>query len=108
MFTRIKKRPVYCSPKLREHEEPVNQNLSITPTQMDQLRRQGLPISTGILSSEYFDDGNPDPTLTDVDRRGFDICDAWNKESELSAKISEGYNKFEIERKKIKKDHGTE
>lgn len=66
----------------------VQENLAYTPSQMNHLREKGLPISTSMVASDFYDGdlGSSmaiDPVLT----RGFDAIDAWELQQRSRSKI---------------------
>lgn len=73
----------------KEHEQDINPNLAFDLKDMDELRRQGRPISVSALSQEYFD--GQDGRIVDLDpmdRRGVDINDAWVLSKESRSMLS--------------------
>lgn len=62
----------------------INPNLALTPGQMDDRLRQGLPIGSVDSETNYFD-GTQDCSydLPLMSKRGVDIADAW--EASMSA-----------------------
>ena len=59
----------------------TRQNLSVTPAQMDELAKRGIPISSQSAASQ-FSDGVPNPdwdSLPFEEQRGVDIAEIWQE-----------------------------
>ncbi|UPW41724.1 hypothetical protein [Peromfec virus RodF8_9] len=67
----------------------TEQGLAYTPSQMNQLRQKGIPISNMMVSESQFDDGtlsgsmDYDPLLA----RGVNEIDAWNMERQAKKNL---------------------
>lgn len=81
-------------------DEPVQSGLSLTPAEMWSLAQQGKPISAGILSDDYFDDGRPTNEVKFEDgvplerRRGIDVADVWQQSMSSKKKIKNAYDGY--------------
>lgn len=84
-----------CGVTLRKPEKQFEcqQNLAYTPSQMNQLREKGIPISNMMVSEKLYDDGDStgsmsfDPVLA----RGVNEIDAWNMEMEAKKNLLRGH-----------------
>lgn len=74
---------------------PVQDGLTLTPSQMDTMRKQGRPVSTMQLPEDMFFDGATKPTgITIENARGIDVNDVWQAQQTAKKKIkkfSDGY-----------------
>lgn len=67
---------------------PVQNNLSVTPSEMLSLSERGIPISSHFDDSQFYDgDSSPRVVLDYLDSRGIDIVDAWNYERTSKSNI---------------------
>lgn len=85
-------RPTIC--KRKEGEEIVQDGLSLTPAQMDDMVRRGVTVSTQSLGAQFFDDspGNSfDVPL--IYTRGVDMAEAYETSLDSRRKISTGVRK---------------
>ncbi|QXP45097.1 hypothetical protein [Microvirus mar53] len=90
--------------KLHSHQNPITlsepakhfktqQGLAYTPSQMNELRNKGIPISNMMVSETLFVDGDLtgsmeyDPVLA----RGINEIDAWNMECEAKKNLLRGH-----------------
>lgn len=70
----------------------VKNALAVTPKQMDILRKQNLPISSYILSSDFFNDGDESIRFDDLplgEQRGIDVNHIWDAGENSKRKIAE-------------------
>lgn len=75
----------------REKRTPVQQGLAYTPSMMDKMRVQGIPIQANNLPEEMFDDGDKTNKF-DVPiyrQRGIDVADVWLMEQESKSKLKQ-------------------
>lgn len=75
----------------------VQDGLSVTPAQMHEMTQHGIPISSQMSDSMFYD-GDSKP-LTDIDplmRRGVDAVDAWNLQKQ-SRKNLKNANSVDIQ-----------
>ena len=74
---------------------PVPDGLTLTPSQMDIMRKQGRPVSTMQLPEDMFFDGATKPTgITIENARGIDVNDVWQAQQAAKKKIkkfADGY-----------------
>lgn len=74
--------------KRAAHEPIVQSGLSVTPSQMEQMRQKGIPIAPPSLGVEFFDtDDNKNFYVDARFRRGADISDAYNAEQNARGKL---------------------
>lgn len=69
----------------------IDPSLSATPSQMDVLRRKGIPISTSVIADQYYDGNPPDKCSFDLsmtELRGVDIADLWQVSKSAKKKLS--------------------
>lgn len=88
MITRLYSRQCSCTLRRCKHIH-TTQNLSYTPSQMNQLRQKGIPISNMLVNEELFFDGDNsgDMTIDPVLSRGFNEIDAWNLECDARKRL---------------------
>lgn len=76
----------YSVCKRRPHEHIVQNNLSLTPSQIAEMTKKGIPVSTQSLQGIY-----ETPTQGhDVDpiyQRGVDMNDLWNAQKRVQTKV---------------------
>lgn len=72
----------------------VEQNLALTPSDINKRNQQGLPISCAMLSPDSFDPGHEgtDPSVPFLARRGVDISEAAVYTQNSRRRISEAAN----------------
>lgn len=73
------------------HVEPIHvqNNLSVTPSQMNQMRMHGIPISSNLDTSKFYDgDSSPVVSIDPMLMRGVDILDAWNAEQSSKNRLA--------------------
>ena len=81
-------------------DSPVQSGLSLTPAEMWHMAEQGKPITSGMLSDDYFDDGLPSKDLKFDDgvplerKRGIDVADVWQQSMSAKKKIKKGHEDF--------------
>lgn len=71
--------------------EMSEQNLAITPSEMNQMTQRGIPVSSSVLSPELFDSGHEigiNTPLSVFERRGFDFSDASVYEQNCRNRVS--------------------
>lgn len=78
----------FSRPKTGLYEQKVQRDLAVTPSQMQELARQGIPISTQNLGLGYQDgvstlDFTPPPEY----QRGVDMNDLWNLRNDIKGKV---------------------
>lgn len=80
----------------------VQGGLAITPAQMDDLRRRGIPISTSQIPDELFFDGDDNPSFDmPLDhQRGIDIAEIW-QEAMTSKKKTDDWRKYHQANKNV-------
>lgn len=74
----------------------VAQNLALSPTDMLQMTENGLPISTNMLSAEYFDDGKVGlgSEIAFSNRRGIEAVDVYEYQSRARSKLSKALKDY--------------
>lgn len=85
----------YCTAKRRDGEIIVQNGLAITPAEVLRNAEIGIPVSSMMVSGQFFDgtdklDFQPDLS----ERRGIDIADLWQARRESIRKFNEAYNSF--------------
>lgn len=72
----------------------IEQNLALTPSDINKRNQQGLPISCAMLSLENFAPGHEgsDPSVPFLARRGVDISEAAVYTQNSRRRISEAAN----------------
>lgn len=67
----------------------TQEGLAYTPSQMNELRKKGIPISNMMVSDNCFDDGDSsgDMSYDPVLARGVNEIDAWNMECDAKKKF---------------------
>lgn len=64
-----------------ENFERVQSHLAVTPSEMNQMRERGIPISSHLEEKMFYDgDSSPVVIIDPMLMRGVDINDAWNAE----------------------------
>lgn len=87
MFAHAPKPIRFAKTRLLEYEEPVNPHLAYDLSQLDELRKQGKPISQSNVESLYYDgDVNVSFDLPLDQQRGVDINDMWTADRDSSAR----------------------
>lgn len=82
----------FCSIKRNTGEKVVQNDLAITPRQMDQMMKDGIPISAQNLNADMFYDGDANPGF-DIPldmQRGIDIADCWDASVSIRKKAKKG------------------
>lgn len=77
-----------CSAVRRADEDPVQPGLALTPSQISELTRAGVPISN-VNAMQFFDGYRTldfQPGL--LNRRGVDLVDAWEAQMDSRKKLS--------------------
>lgn len=70
----------------------VEQNLAYTPSQMNELRERGIPISAQSFTSQFYDgDTTGDMSIDPVCTRGFEAIDAWNLEKDSKSRLAKAH-----------------
>lgn len=70
---------------------PVQDNLAISPSQMNEMTKAGIPISSQMLDSSNFDDGVLGISVPDVPieyRRGVTISDIYDYQQRSRSAVS--------------------
>lgn len=73
--------------------EPVKvaDGLAMTPSQMDVMRRKGMPITLSNLNEQYFDGYDPEHCKFDLpigETRGVDMAEVWNAQKDARRMMS--------------------
>lgn len=72
----------------------VQSNLSVTPSQMNQMRVHGIPISSNVDPTKFYDgDSSPVVSIDPMMLRGVDIVDAWNAEQTAKNRLNDANRK---------------
>lgn len=82
---------VLVDTKLNEHEHPVVRGLAMTPSEMDRLRLDGVPVSQTNLEGMYFD-GVEEPSFDlplDL-QRGVDAADLYQESKSAARRLKKG------------------
>lgn len=79
---------VHTRTKLHPDETPVQPGLAYTPKMMEQLTREGIPVSTHTVDASYFDDGSISPYLKMEYRRGIDKATLWEKSMDTKRRMN--------------------
>lgn len=88
---RLSKSPVKCYHADRVH---VQSHLAVTPSEMNQMRLMGVPISSQMEPNNFYDgDSSPSVSIDPMLMRGVDIIDAWNAEQSAKNNLRNGYLK---------------
>ncbi len=88
--------------------EEVRSGLCVTPSEMDYLRQQGKPISSLMLSSDNFNDGDTNPSF-EVPlemRRGIDIAQVWNEQKTAEKKLR-SFKRYSEQKQKLQTQSGN-
>lgn len=80
------------SNKQRIDEIKVQNNLSVTPSQMFAMAAKGVPITTSNEANFY--DGEPNPTwqVDPVENRRMNIVDIWNMQRDSAKKLKNAHH----------------
>lgn len=79
-----------------ENRVYVQSHLSVTPSEMNQMRERGIPISSQCDPSQFYDgDNSPCVSIDPMMMRGVDILDAWNAEQTAKNRLNQA-NKNDI------------
>lgn len=79
---------------LGEHETPVSNTLILTPADVANLSRQGIPVSAGQLPSFQVADDMTDSLAFDMPaeyRKGYDRNTAWEMSKVAEGKLARAY-----------------
>lgn len=81
-----------CVCKRTESDLPVKGGLSVTPAEMFDMARRGIPVTTANLDMQ-FNDGEVNPSWDiPVDRqRGVDIGEIWQTSMDVKRKVKSAY-----------------
>lgn len=95
MITRLK-RPVYFNEtfELGENETPVSNAQVLTPSDVADLSRRGIPVSAGQLPAFQAPDDPGDAVAFDMPdeyRKGFDRNTAWELSKVAESKLAKAY-----------------
>lgn len=90
MFTKV--RSIKVSNFVRhDDEDDVQDGLAVTPSQMEELVRRGIPVSTANLGNEFYDGlPNNDFYVAPMYQRGVDMADLWNTANDSKERITKG------------------
>lgn len=81
MITQIRKHKNKSVNSYKSDPVYVQSHLSVTPSEMNQMRERGIPISSHCDPSKFYDgDTSPSVSIDPMLMRGVDILDAWNAE----------------------------
>lgn len=70
----------------------VQSHLSLTPSEMMELAKQGIPVSSHFDDSKFNDgDSKSLGTIDIVHTRGIDVVDAWNYERDCRRKLMKAH-----------------
>lgn len=88
MISTIRKMARASLPSFPYSRKHVQSGLSVTPSEMLELSRQGIPISSHFDDSK-FDDGDTKSlgTIDFIHQRGLDIVDVWNYQKDSRKKL---------------------
>lgn len=93
--TRLKKIVPYCETfELSEHETPTSNVQVLTPSDVANLSRQGIPVSAGQLPSFQVADDMTDSLAFDMPaeyRKGYDRNSAWEMSKVAESKLARAY-----------------
>lgn len=95
MITRLKK-PFYFNEifELGENETPVSNAQVLTPADVADLTRRGIPVSAGHLPSFQAPDDPGDSVVFDMPseyRKGYDRNTAWEDSKVAESKLAKAY-----------------
>lgn len=84
--------------KAKAHDVVVNPHLAFDLADLDQMRRQGKPISVTNAESLYYDGSESCTFDLPMDmQRGVDINDMWNRSRDVHSRLSKlGASKVDI------------
>lgn len=82
------------SPKRKVGEPLVRNGLATTPAQMAVLAQKGLPISSDVAGSMFYD-GTPNPSwdVPAENRRGVDAGTLWEMSKDIKTRMRNGMKK---------------
>lgn len=73
----------------QDMEIPVIPNLAVTPSKMAELVDAGIPVSSAVIGSQYFDgENNPSWDLPADLRRGVDIASVWQAQRDARSNVT--------------------
>lgn len=71
---------------------PVQNGLSVTPSQMLKLAEQGVPVTSQNLESQFYDgDTRPSWDVPLDQQRGIDVATIWQRRKDISRRLHEGH-----------------
>lgn len=89
MFAKNPNKLRFAKTKLTEDEVPVRPFLAYDLRDLDQLRRQGTPLSSTSVENMYYDGiENPSFDVPFEQQRGVDINDVWNAAQDGLRRVS--------------------
>lgn len=72
----------------------IQSGLAVTPSEMMTLSEHGVPISSQVDESLFYDgDSSFKVSIDPMQMRGVDINDAWNAEQDSKARLAAAYSK---------------
>ncbi len=78
------------------HEHPAEPNLAITPAQVDNMARRGIPVSSFNYGLQFGGLYSSDSETIPIEfTRGFDKIDAWNLQQTARKKVNNARKKDE-------------
>lgn len=83
-----------CICKRSEGDIPVQDGLTVTPSEMYEMAKKGIPVSTANLDMQ-FNDGEVNPSWdVPIDKqRGIDIGEIWQSSMDIKKKVKSSYKK---------------
>lgn len=88
MLNQIRKSSRHPIKSYNEDVVHVQSHLTVTPSEMLELSKHGVPIASQMRPDMFYDgDNSPVVDLAPEFRRGFDVNDAWNAEMDAKVKL---------------------
>lgn len=85
-------------------ETPVQQDLAMTPSQMDVMRRKGVPISQSNLDGMFYEGDTNSSMDVPLDmQRGVDLGMLWQESKEAGSKLAKSRKRASILEKNLNK-----
>lgn len=93
MYQKLQSRRLRSAQNYTTEQTYVQGGLAVTPSQMLAMSEHGIPISSKVDESQFYDGDSDyrieiDPMLM----RGVDINDAWNAEQDAKSKFRKAVN----------------
>lgn len=86
----------------QDGEEIVQDGLSLTPAQMDEMVRKGVAVSTQSLGVQYYDDSpNNSYDVPVIYQRGVDMAEAYESSIDSRKKVSHAVRQSLANEKKV-------